>query len=150
MGERRRDDHLAVVLKVLDDDLVGVLQAHRCVSARSASSRESEERERAHLDVEALEVGHLVRVDALLVDRARRHLLARDDAVGDGDAVVVVTERRRLVDDARAGRVGHVRVRDDAERTALELRAGSTRQGLERMQREEEDEEEERRTFSLK
>lgn len=80
-----------------------------------------------HLDIHALEVSHVVRVDTLLVDRARRHLVLRDDAVLDGDAVVVVTERGRLVNDTRAGRVGYILVADDAEGAAGVLCGSGTR-----------------------
>lgn len=81
----------------------------------------------AHLDVLPLKVGHLVGKPAGLVDRARRHLVLGNDAVGDGDAVVVLAERGRLVDDARSGSSLYIVVADDAERLVLEL--GGVRRG---------------------
>lgn len=41
--------------------------------------------------------------------------------MGNGDAVIVLTERRRLVDDTGTGRVGDVSVGEDSERAVLVL-----------------------------
>jgi hypothetical protein len=70
-----------------------------------------------HLDVETLEVGDLVGVDSTLVDGARRHLLLLDDAVEDGDAVIVISEGGSLVNDSGTRVGGNVGVADDPEGT---------------------------------
>jgi hypothetical protein len=41
--------------------------------------------------------------------------------MGNGDAVIVLTERRRLVDDTGTGRVGDIGVGEDSERAVLVL-----------------------------
>lgn len=73
------------------------------------------------LNVDALEVRDLVGVLASLVDRAGRSLLLADNAVGDGDAVVILSKGRRLVNET-SSRVGcDVFVRDDSEGAILVL-----------------------------
>ena len=59
---------------------------------------------KTHLDVHALEIGNLFGEPAGVVDRARRHLILGDNTVGDGDPVIVFTERGCLVDDTRTRR----------------------------------------------
>lgn len=70
-----------------------------------------------NLDVETLEVGDLVGVDSTLVDGARGHLLLLNDAVENGDAVIVVSEGGSLVDDTGTRVGGNVGVADDLEGT---------------------------------
>lgn len=73
------------------------------------------------LDVLALEVRHLVRKAADVVDGAGRELVGADDFVRDGDAVIVFTEGGRLVDDTGTVGVRDVLVNEDAESAVLIL-----------------------------
>jgi hypothetical protein len=90
----------------------------------SASTQQATKQERkrsAHLDILPLVLWHLVGEATRLVDRARRDLVVSDDAMGNGDAVIVLTERRRLVDDTGTGRVGDISVGEDSECAVLIL-----------------------------
>lgn len=119
-----RDNEDFALLEQLHDDLVGVLVA----SSPSESTRKAQRvGTETHLDILTLKIGHLAREHAALVDGARRHLLFLDEALRDSDAVVIFSERGRLVDDTRA-RVGrNVLVRDDFEAAVSELRSRTVR-----------------------
>lgn len=74
-----------------------------------------------HLHMYALVLWNLLREPPSLIDRARRHLVLGDNPVGDSDPVILVSERRCLVDDTGTGGGLDVGVADDAERFVLEL-----------------------------
>lgn len=76
------------------------------------------------LDVNALELWDDLGEPTGLVDRARRLLLATDDAVRDGNPVVVFSKGGRLVDESGSRVLGHVRVAHDSVRSVLELSKG--------------------------
>lgn len=107
-----RDNELVLSLEVLDDDLVCVLRSE---AGSARNSRLDHNASSTNLDVETLEVGDLVCVDSALVNGARGHLLFLDDAVGDGDAVIVVSESGSLVDDTSTRVRGNIGVADDLE-----------------------------------
>mmetsp|Transcript_50895 Transcript_50895/g.114448 ORF Transcript_50895/g.114448 Transcript_50895/m.114448 type:complete len:741 (+) Transcript_50895:1036-3258(+) len=74
------------------------------------------------LHVLALEVGHLLREAAIVVDgayHARPVLL--DDAMGQTDAVIVLAEGRCLVDDTGTSLGGNVAIGDNVPRLLLHL-----------------------------
>mmetsp|Transcript_39804 Transcript_39804/g.84839 ORF Transcript_39804/g.84839 Transcript_39804/m.84839 type:complete len:1014 (+) Transcript_39804:710-3751(+) len=85
---------------------------------------ELDERVVALLDVQPLHFGNRVGEHAVGIDGAGQVLPLLDDAVGEADAVIVLTEGRGLVDDARAGVVGDVGVRQDAKVLVRPLRGG--------------------------
>ena len=73
------------------------------------------------LNILALEIRNLLREPSDVVDRARGQLFGRNNIVGDSNTVIVLTKRRRLVDDTRTicssnGLIGH-----NAEGFVLEL-----------------------------
>ena len=67
------------------------------------------------------EVGHFVRVTSSIVNRARRKVVHLNDAIVYGDAMVIFTECRRLVNNSGTVCILHVRVGDDPERPILVL-----------------------------
>lgn len=73
-------------------------------------------RRATHLDVESLEeLSDLVGVDTLVVDGTRGHLLLAHNLLPDSDTVIVLSERRRLVNDTGSGVRGNVLVDEDSE-----------------------------------
>lgn len=73
------------------------------------------------LDVDALVIRHFAGEASAFVNRARRRLVPCNDAIGDRDAVILVTEGGSLVYDTGTGIGRHVSVRDDFERARAEL-----------------------------
>lgn len=67
------------------------------------------------------EVGHLLRESPGVVDGARWHLVRADDTVFDSNTVIILTERRRLVDDTSTVLCRDVRIVHHAERPVLKL-----------------------------
>lgn len=121
MPEGSREDQSAALLEVLDDNLVGVL----CSKPSSAPTPipSQPQTRKTHLDIHPLEeLSNLVRVHASLVDRARRHLVLANNLLADRDPVIVLSERRRLVNDSRSRVARHVGVDEDTECTVCELR----------------------------
>lgn len=57
-----------------------------------------------------------------IIDRTRRHILFAKHTVLDRDAVIILTEGGRLVNNTGTVICGHVRVVQYAERLVLELR----------------------------
>ena len=74
-----------------------------------------------NLDVLTLKVWNLLGEAASIVNRARRLLVGADDAVRKRNAVIVFSERRRLVDDTSSAVACHVCVIKDSEGTVLIL-----------------------------
>ena len=58
-----------------------------------------ERKQITHLHVLTNKVDHLFREEASVIDRAWWHLIRTQDAVLNSDSVIVLTKRRRLVDD---------------------------------------------------
>lgn len=75
-----------------------------------------------HLDMHACKLWNLLGEPTGIIDWARGHILFAKHAVLDGDAVIILTEGGRLVNNTRTVICGHVRVVQHAERLVLELR----------------------------
>jgi hypothetical protein len=71
--------------------------------------------------MESLEVRNFAGEVALIVDGARWELIVAEDSMGDGNAVIVFTKRRRLVDDTSTVRIGNVGIDQNPEGLVLEL-----------------------------
>lgn len=97
MSDVASHDETALLLQILDDLRVRVL------------------------DVLALVLLDLTGELARLVEWAGRDLILSHDAVRDRDPVIVFSEGRGLVDNTGTGRVGDVRIRNNAERSVLVL-----------------------------
>lgn len=69
----------------------------------------------------SLKVWNLLGEASNLVDRARRQLVGADDAVGERNAVIVFTKRRRLVNDASSAVACYVGVVEYSEGAVLVL-----------------------------
>jgi hypothetical protein len=83
-------------------------------------------RTRPHLDLYTFKVWHLGCEPTDLVDGTRWHFVLCDNAVGDGDPVIIFTESRRLVDDTGTRGSLDVWVADHSESLVLELRSRET------------------------
>jgi hypothetical protein len=59
--------------------------------------------------------------DTRVVDWAWRHFIWSQYAVGDGNAVIIFTKGRRLMNDTSAISIRHVSVYKDSKRLILEL-----------------------------
>ncbi len=78
-----------------------------------------------------LEVRDFGRETTGIVNGTRRHVLWLQDTVRDGNAVIVFTERRRLVDDTGALIGFDVGVVENTERPVFELHRSLSGQGVE-------------------
>lgn len=77
-----------------------------------------------HLDMLSDEVWNFRRKATRVVDGTWWHLVCADDAVLDADAVIVLAERRGLMDNAGAVFRGDVSVVENKESSVLELIPG--------------------------
>lgn len=75
----------------------------------------------SYLDVQTLEVGHLVREASSIVDRAWGHFLRTQHTVRNGNSVVILTEGGGLVDNTGTVFGRYVRVVEHAECLVFEL-----------------------------
>lgn len=73
------------------------------------------------LDMKSGKVRYLFCKYAAVIDGTGRHLIGSQNAVCDGDAVVILTKGRRLVDDTRTVSVGDICVYHDSESFVFEL-----------------------------
>ena len=94
MNKRRLHDQLSLSLQEFHDFFVRGLN---CVSVIIQLQRAAI-CERAHLDILAYKIGYFGREFPRLVDRARRHLVWLNDIMSQGNAVIVFTKRRCLMD----------------------------------------------------
>lgn len=66
-------------------------------------------------------IRHFLRKTTCIIDRTRRHLLRKKNAVLNGNAVVVLTKGRCLMDNASAVGIRYVGVGEHTECPVLEL-----------------------------
>lgn len=97
MTDITSDNETSLLLQILDDLGVG------------------------RLDMYTLVIWDLVREFTGLIQRARRELVLFDDAVGNSDTVIVLTESRGLMDNTSTRGIGNVLVGDDSESPVLVL-----------------------------
>lgn len=77
-----------------------------------------------HLHILSSKVRDFFREVSNIVDGARGHLVRLDDSCCESDAVIVLTERRCLVNDTRPALAGDVCVIQDSECPVFVLRCG--------------------------
>ena len=71
--------------------------------------------------METLEVRNLAGEVTLIVNGARRKFIISKDSMGNGNAVIVFTKRRSLVDDTSTVRIGNVGIDQNPEGFIFEL-----------------------------
>lgn len=125
MVELALNDEVAALLQLLADELVRVLynQKVTCISTDArAKSSPARAGEQTDLNIETLEVSNLIGVVALLVQRHGWHLVTLYDLRFDGNAVIVVTKGRGLVNNTSAAVVLDVGVVEHSEGLGFVLR----------------------------
>ena len=65
--------------------------------------------------------GYLLGKMSLFVNRAGRHFIWSQHAVGDGDAVIIFTKSRGLMDNSSPVCIGNIRIHNNSECLILEL-----------------------------
>lgn len=88
----------------------------------SVSDEQMRDGKLAYLDVLTFEVWDFVGVLSFLIDGTRRHLILSNDTFSNGDSVIVLSERRRLMDDTRSRIGSDIRIGDDSESSISKLR----------------------------
>lgn len=73
------------------------------------------------LNILALEIRYLLREPSDVVNRARGQLFGRDNIVGDSNTIIVLTKRRRLMDNTRTVCSSNVLISHNAEGFVFEL-----------------------------
>lgn len=74
-----------------------------------------------YLDVKTRKVGDFLGEDARVIDGARRHFIWSQYTMGNGNAVIIFTEGRRLMNDTGAICICYISVYEDSKCFVLEL-----------------------------